>query len=229
MRWWGSLSTSDIFKKLIAVTCLSLLSAWCKLQNLRHLSTVNCSPNKPAHDKTRKWRAPNKDSDQISLRILTVWSEFSLCAHWVAKDPIRLHADSEHSDQTVWVHRLICVFAGRTDHLVFVVLFHNNYDYVLWIRFVYTSHVTRKPVFRGLRPSACSTAETSQRLEILDLASIGSEQQRRWLDCLDRLICAFVVRIWHKQLFSGCGSYKIKNNTNLVCYGQKQSKSVTEF
>ena len=118
------------FSKLIAVTCLSLLSAWCKLQNLRHLSTVNCSPNKPAHDKTRKWRAPNKDSDQISLRILTVWSEFSLCAHWVAKDPIRLHADSEHSDQTLWVHRLIWVFAGRTDHLVFVVLYHNNYDII---------------------------------------------------------------------------------------------------
>ena len=32
---------------------------------------------------------------QISLRIRPVWSESSLCAQWVAKDPSFLHADSE--------------------------------------------------------------------------------------------------------------------------------------
>ena len=37
---------------------------------------------------------------QISLGIRPVWSESSLCAHWVAKDPWFLHADSEDSDQT---------------------------------------------------------------------------------------------------------------------------------
>ena len=41
----------------------------------------------------------------------------------------------------------------------------------------------------------------------------GSEQQRCCSDCADadahprRLICVFVVRIWHKQVFSWCGSY----------------------
>ena len=44
---------------------------------------------------------------QISLGIRLVWSESSLCAQWVAKEPSFLHADSEDSDQT-----------GRTCHSV---------------------------------------------------------------------------------------------------------------
>ena len=57
---------------------------------------------------------------QISLGIRPVWSESSLCAQWVAKDPRFLHADSEDSDQTGWMPRLIWVFAGRT--LILLVL-----------------------------------------------------------------------------------------------------------
>ena len=41
-----------------------------------------------------------------------------LCAQWVAKDPSFLHADSEDSDQTGRMPRLIWVFAGRTCHFV---------------------------------------------------------------------------------------------------------------
>ena len=37
---------------------------------------------------------------QISLGIRPVWSESSLCAQCVAKDPMLLHADSDDSDQT---------------------------------------------------------------------------------------------------------------------------------
>ena len=51
---------------------------------------------------------------QISLGIRPVWSESSLCAQWVAKDPSFLHADSEDFDQTGRMPRLIWVFAGRT-------------------------------------------------------------------------------------------------------------------
>ena len=40
-------------------------------------------------------------------------SESSQCAHWVAKDPRYLHADSEVSDQTGRMPRLIWVFAAR--------------------------------------------------------------------------------------------------------------------
>ena len=49
---------------------------------------------------------------QISLGIHPVWSESSLCAQWIAKDPKFLHADSEDSDQTGLMPRLIWVFAG---------------------------------------------------------------------------------------------------------------------
>ena len=44
----------------------------------------------------------------------SLWSESSLCAQWVAKDPSFLHGDSEDSDQTGQMPRLIWVFAGRT-------------------------------------------------------------------------------------------------------------------
>ena len=55
---------------------------------------------------------------QISLGIRPVWSESSLCAQWVAKDPSFFHADSEDSEQTGRMPRLIWVFAGRTTTLL---------------------------------------------------------------------------------------------------------------
>ena len=51
---------------------------------------------------------------QISLGIYPVWSESSLCAQWVPKDPSFLHADSEDSDQTGQMPKLIWVFAECT-------------------------------------------------------------------------------------------------------------------
>ena len=57
---------------------------------------------------------------QISLGIRPVWSESLLCAQWVAKDPSFLHGDSEDSDQTGQMPRLIWVFAGGT--LILLVL-----------------------------------------------------------------------------------------------------------
>ena len=57
---------------------------------------------------------------RISLGIRPVWSESSLCAQWVAEDPRFLHVDSEDSDQTGRMPRLIWVFAGCT--LILLVL-----------------------------------------------------------------------------------------------------------
>ena len=75
--------------------------------------------SEPWHDKTNKIRVcPAKT--QISLDINRVWSESSLCTQWVAKDPSCLHANSEDSDETGWMPRLIWVFAGRT--LILLVL-----------------------------------------------------------------------------------------------------------
>ena len=71
----------------------------------------------PHRDKTNKVTVrPVKT--QISLSIRPGWSESSLCAQWVAKDPNFLHADCEDSDQTGRMPRLIWIFAGRTCHFV---------------------------------------------------------------------------------------------------------------
>ena len=51
---------------------------------------------------------------QISMGIRPVWSESLLCAQWVAKGSVLLQADSEYSDQTGRMRRLIWVFVGRT-------------------------------------------------------------------------------------------------------------------
>ena len=62
----------------------------------------------PRHDKTNKMSVrPAKT--QISLGICPVSSESLLCAQWVAKDPSFFHADSEDSDQTGRMPRLICL------------------------------------------------------------------------------------------------------------------------
>ena len=65
---------------------------------------------------------------RISLGIHPVLSESSLCAQWVVKDPKFLHADSEDSDQTEWLPRLIQVFSGRTGHFVGFVMLQLNYN-----------------------------------------------------------------------------------------------------
>ena len=73
---------------------------------------IICQLYEPRHDKINKVTVrPAKT--QISLGIHPVSSESSLCAHWVAKDSSFLHADSEDSDQSGRMPRLIWVFAGR--------------------------------------------------------------------------------------------------------------------
>ena len=76
-----------------------------------------CYINEPPHDKTNKMTVYPAQT-QISLGIRPVWSESSLCTQWVAKDPSFLNADSEVSDQTGQMPRLIWVFAGCTCHFV---------------------------------------------------------------------------------------------------------------
>ena len=67
--------------------------------------------------KPTKWHVP-KAKTRNSLGIHPVWSESLLCTQWVAKDPNFLYADSEDSDQTGRMPRLIWVFGGRTCHFV---------------------------------------------------------------------------------------------------------------
>ena len=65
------------------------------------------------HDKTNKITV-HPAKTQIKLGIRPVWSKSLLCTQWVAKGPSFLHADSEDSDQTGRMPRLIWVFAWRT-------------------------------------------------------------------------------------------------------------------
>ena len=75
--------------------------------------------------KPTKWHVrPLKT--QISLGIHPVWSESSLCAQWVAKDPSFLHVDSEdwsdwadaQADLSLhWAHMPFCWFCHEAAHL----------------------------------------------------------------------------------------------------------------
>ena len=71
-----------------------------------------------SHDmiKQTKWLCAQQ---RLKIR-LGAWSESSLCAQWVAKDPSFLHVDSKDSDQTGLMPRLIWGFAGHT--LILMVL-----------------------------------------------------------------------------------------------------------
>ena len=71
----------------------------------------------PPHGKINK-RHVHPAKTRISLGIRPVWSESSLCAQRVTKDPRFLHADREDADQTAQMPRLVWVFAGRTCHFV---------------------------------------------------------------------------------------------------------------
>ena len=79
---------------------------------------------------------------------------------------------------------------------------------------VYVSLVTRKPVFGvfehvRLKP-VCSVKEASYNHEITNIETRGIKLSRqrttKALTSLRRLICIFVVRIWHKHVFSWHGS-----------------------
>ena len=94
----------DPMKTLIHVLSLWSLS-WPAALSWLHISRVMTKPT--------KWVCAQRRLSS-AWRIRSVWSESSLCAQWVAKYPRFLHADSEDSDQTGQMPRLIWVFAGRT-------------------------------------------------------------------------------------------------------------------
>ena len=53
-------------------------------------------------------------TNKETVRPAKIQISLGIRAHWVAKDPSFLYADSEDSDQTGRMPRLIWVFAGRT-------------------------------------------------------------------------------------------------------------------
>ena len=70
----------------------------------------------PSHDKTNKMIcAPSKDR---SAWAATQSDQSLQCGQWVVESPMFLHVDSQDSDQTGRMPRLIRVFAGRKGHYV---------------------------------------------------------------------------------------------------------------
>ena len=98
--------------------------------------TLHQSSFEPPHDITNKMCAQQR---LRSAWASAIWSESLLCVQWVAKDPRFLHADSEDSDLTGRMPRLICVFAGHT--LILLVLscrglfasYHSSDRQSLWM------------------------------------------------------------------------------------------------
>ena len=67
---------------------------------LNHFWSFVLNKIEPPRDKINEMSV-HPAKTQISLGIRPVWSESSLCAQWVAKDPSFLRADSEDTDQAV--------------------------------------------------------------------------------------------------------------------------------
>ena len=80
--------------------------------------------------KERIWVAcwQNQQNDMSAQRRhRSAWAsaqsdQSSLCTQWVTEDPMILYADSEDSDQTGRMSRLIWVLAERTCHFVYFVM-----------------------------------------------------------------------------------------------------------
>ena len=127
--------------------------------------------NEPRHDKTNKITVrPAKT--QISLGIRPVWSESSLCAQWVAKEPSFLHADSEDSDQTGRMPRLIWVFAGRT--LILLVLSCRGSN-VLQLQIKPWTHFFHQIIRE--KKYKCENSDIFTIISVIDTGSLGKLTQ----------------------------------------------------
>ena len=97
------------------------MTIWRKLQANWHHNIMDTT----IHNWVTTWQNQQNTSahGEIGLVIRLVGSESSLYDLWAATDPDFLQVDSEHSDQTGQLIRLIWVFVGRTCHFVgFVML-----------------------------------------------------------------------------------------------------------
>ena len=114
----------------------------------------------PIHHLSRSTTKPTNDlctpeaRTQISLGIYPIWSESSLCAFRIAKDPWFLHADSKDSYQTGWIPMLIWDFAGHTGH--FVVLSCSG-PFLFYINFSFT--VVNKTVVAAFPDTRAKTID----------------------------------------------------------------------
>ena len=103
-------SNFSSFKKYVPLRFCQL---WLNTCTLIHI----LEPNEPRREKTNNV-VVRPAQTQINLGICLVWPDSLLSAQTVAKGLSYLNADSEDSDQTGRMPRLIWVCAGRTTTLL---------------------------------------------------------------------------------------------------------------
>ena len=165
--------------QILWLKMFSMLTLWISFTVLgivfTHLSRLMTKPT--------KWHVCQATT-QISLGISPVWSESSLSAQWVAKDPSFLRVDRDDSDQTVQNPRLIWVFAGHTGHLVvFFMLRHIcRYTYVKLI----STYTAMYSFLWSLAYKACGRKAITIRTGSSEFGTYRLCKQRRF-----RRACAF--------------------------------------
>ena len=110
----GGNLTLDLFSSLKPYLGVTTMAVKCQISRI--CATMN-EWNEPRHDKTNNV-VVRPAQTQISLGIRQVWPDSSLSAQRVAKGLSYLHAESDASDQTGRMPRLIRVCAGRTTTLL---------------------------------------------------------------------------------------------------------------
>ena len=121
-------------------------------------SSVRLNIIEPRHDKTNKM-AVRPPKTQISLGIRPVWSESSLCAQWVAKDPSFLHgtAKTDLTGRTVTLLVLSC----RGSYLLMYSPFLAHLSQRL-TRWTYRKGLEPASVRPSVRPSTLSNMNISE-------------------------------------------------------------------
>ena len=136
---------------------------------------------------------------QISLDIRPVWSVSSLCAQWVAKDPSFFHADSEDSDQTGRMPRLIWIFTGRTCHFVGFVTWRlkwswirDNCRYIFIILEMFALLNTRDHLKKSFLWGSWKYERNGSRARD-PFCSYFHELQKKWNSSLIFTLCFYIV------------------------------------
>ena len=159
-----------------------------------------------------KTKSPSKISPPV-------WSESLLCTHWVAKEPSFLHTDSEDSDQTGWMPRLIWGFTGRTWPFCWfwrlkcgsgLELQHHNMSHLM--RLWYLSHWRPAKAQASLRIRAVST-EPSLFAHMKYGSRRRDRQKIRHLAPVDGCACTFEEWVYRGWKVSFCCQ-----NVSFLCF-----------
>ena len=119
--WHGSHGPNRMWRSLgmpqSKITAIQSHDHW-RFPTISLLSTIFYTGKEHVQNNCRLMTKPTKWLC-AQRRLRSAWASAQsgqslLCAYWVDKEPSFLHADSEDSDQTGWMPRLIWVFAGRT-------------------------------------------------------------------------------------------------------------------